>query len=226
MPSITGGMAIVDARIITPVELATARAGLIVPEIGSISRVGAVGEILGTVKVAIPGPVEAVIDIVSTVDIISTVGTVNVVGSISDGKLTSSIVGGSIAHIGYVGTIGTIMYGAAGGAGIVQNVAYYHEIASLSPSTVSGTYISESFDAILYPGGIGFSVAAIGGPINLYYQYSQDATVFRNVAAFTLQSGDLDDRIYLPTRRYWRLMAVNTSTLSATIDRVISLYPL
>ena len=110
-----------------------------------------------------------------------------------------------------------------------DEIKYTTIIASLSPSTVSGTFVSESVDAKFYAGGIGFSIAYISGEPNVsgtvLIENSYDNSAFRAIATITIPSGAQDDRVYSPTRRYWRFTAVNPSTLSATLEAIISQLP-
>lgn len=203
MPSLTGGIVLVGSRILVPADAATARPGFYIPWVASITEIAAVKEITGTVKVEIPEAVEAVVDVVSTV------GEVHTVGAVQSGRLDA------VDHVGYVGTIGTIP----------ASINYFEITAVLDPES---EYVSDAFDASKFPGGIGFSIAyASGGlvPARVYYQNSYDGTVFRTVGTVVIPDGGQDDRVFSPTRPYWRFVVVNASNLQATINAVVSLMP-
>ncbi|MEM2233818.1 MAG: hypothetical protein QXP81_09815 [Nitrososphaerota archaeon] len=135
MPSITGAQIITGARILVPVDLATARGGLTIAGVATIER------IMGTVSVSIPGPVEAVLDVISTVgtivsgalNLVERVGSISgglvhriegvaTVGTVVEGKVTASVSGGAVDRVGsiasgllnqveYVATVGSIVEG-------------------------------------------------------------------------------------------------------------------
>jgi hypothetical protein len=158
------------------------------------------------------------------------------------GEVTATIAGtvvtsvGRIDQVGTVGIIGSIVttstlpvsVGETATVVIRDQIVYTIILASLSPSTVSGTFISPSVDALFYPGGVGFSIAYIGQPgisATVLVQNSIDNTLFRTVTTVSISPGDQIDAVFVPTRRYMRFTAINYSTLSATIDGVISLLP-
>ncbi|MEM1557973.1 MAG: hypothetical protein QXI11_07975 [Thermoproteota archaeon] len=252
MPSITGGVVLTGARIMLPIDAATARSSFYIPLISTINYIGDVG---GTVKVSIPGPVEAILDVVSTVGTITSgkitasisSGVIDRVGTIISGNLVASITGGVLDNLKYVGTVGTVVSGkftASITSGVLDYVEtvkhlfsvstigtiplkidYSQIIASLEPNS---EYVSDSFDSSYFPGGIGFSISYIAGEnvsATILYQNSYDNVAFRTVGSVVIPNNGQDDRVFSPTRPYWRFIAVNPSMLSATIDAVISRMP-
>ncbi|MEM4006100.1 MAG: hypothetical protein QXT92_00380 [Nitrososphaerota archaeon] len=252
MPSITGGVVLTGARIMLPIDAATARSSFYVPLVSTISYIGSVG---GTVKVSIPEPVEAVLDVVSTIGTITSgkivasisSGVLDRVGTIMSGNLAASITGGVLDNLRYVGTVGTVMSGrftASITSGILDYIGtikhvfsvstigtiplkidYLQIIASLGPKS---EYISNSFDSSYFPGGIGFSISYIAGEnvsATIFYQNSYDNITFKTVGSVAIPNNCQDDRVFSPTRPYWRFVAINPSAFSATIDAVISLMP-
>jgi len=230
MPAITGGVVIAQTRIIMPTDLATARPGLLVPVTGTITAnvdtVNTVGNIqnVGTVN---------------TVRNVQNVDTVNTIRNIESGNITASVSAGVLDVVQYTGTVDVIGSLITSGSlpviisepatvVIRDQIVYTTILASLSPSTVSGTFISPSVDALYYPGGVGFSIAYIAGQnvtATALIQNSRDDTLFRTVATAPIARLSQYDAVFSPTRRYMRFIAVNYSTLSATIDAVISLMP-
>jgi hypothetical protein len=218
MPAITGGVVIAQTRIIMPTDLATARPGLLVPVTGTIT---------------------ANVDTVDTVGNIQNVDTVDTVGNIESGNITASISAGVLDRVRYTETVdvigslqtsGTLPVSVMEPATVVirDQIVYTIILASLSPLTVSGTFISPSVDALYYPGGVGFSIAYIAGQnvtATALIQNSIDNTLFRTVATAPIARLSQYDAVFSPTRRYMRFIAINYSTLSATIDAVISLMP-
>jgi len=219
-------------------------------EVGMVERVITVATV-GTIA---SGRVTASVSsgIVNRVDTVSTVTTVTNVGTIVEGKITASVSsgavdrvgslsGGVLDHVRHVGTIGTIRHvGTVAVIGSLMTsgtlpvvvrgrVDYSTILALLSPSTVSGTFTSPSVDALYYPGGVGFSIAYIGGEpaisATVLIQNSMDNTLFRTVGTITIPPGSQHDSRHIPTRRYWRFIAINYSTLESTIDAAISLLP-
>jgi len=149
---------------------------------------------------------------------------VGTVSYLSGGSLTASICGGSLDYVGTVGVVATLL----GTLPVVRRdaVSYTVVVASLAPGA---SFSSGAFDAIGYPGGIGFSVAYIGGVSTIagtiLYENSRDGISFRPVATVAVYPGQQDDRVFSPTRRYWRFTAVNPSTVEATVEAVVSLMP-
>ena len=208
-----------------------------VNRVGSISS-GVVDQarFVGTVGTIVEGKVTASVSS-GVVDQARYIGTV---GTIVEGKVTASLSSGVVDLARYVGTIGVVGSLSTSGTlpvsvqGSVQayirdQIVYSTIVASLSPSTVSGTYTSPSVDALYYPGGVGFSIAYIGGEpavsATILIQNSIDNVTYRNVATIPISPDGQYDSVYSPTRRYWMFTAVNPSTLSATIDAVIALLP-
>jgi hypothetical protein len=207
-----------------------------VNRVGSISS-GVVDQarFVGTVGTIVEGKVTASVSS-GVVDQARYIGTV---GTIVEGKVTASLSSGVVDLARYVGTIGVVGSLSTSGTlpvsvqGSVQayirdQIVYSTIVASLSPSTVSGTYVSPSVDALYYPGGVGFSIAYIGPSgvsATVLIQNSIDNVTYRNVATIPISPGGQYDYVYSPTRRYWMFTAVNPSTLSATIDAVIALLP-
>jgi hypothetical protein len=218
MPAITGGVVIAQTRIIMPTDLATARPGLLVPVTGTIT---------------------ANVDTVNTVGNIQHVETVETVRNIRSGNITASVSAGVLDVVRYTGTVDVIgslitsgslpvIISESATVVIRDQIVYTTILASLSPSTVSGTFISPSVDALYYPGGVGFSIAYIAGQnvrATVLIQNSIDNTLFRTIATVPIATLSQYDAVFSPTRRFMRFTAVNYSTLSATIDAVISLMP-
>lgn len=155
------------------------------------------------------------------------------------GQTTTSVLAGVLNQVDYVETVdvvgslitsGTLPVSVSEPATVVirDQIVYTTILASLSPSTVSGTFISPSVDALYYPGGVGFSIAYIAEEnvtATVLIENSIDNTLFRTVATAPIDTLSQYDAVFSPTRRYMRFTAVNYSTLSATIDAVISLLP-
>jgi len=213
----------------------------------------------GAVTASIPGGVLDAIGTIGTIQsgnitasvasgALQHVGTVDLVGSIAEGKVMASIIGGTLESIGVVGSLQTsgtlpviiaqskiqVPVDIQGYAATIpvfrrDEIIYTTIIASLSPSTVSGTFTSTTIDAQYYAGGIGFSIAYLGGESGVsgtvLIENSYDQTNFRPIATIAIGPGEQDDRVYSPTRRYWRFTAVNPSTLAATIEAIISQLP-
>lgn len=208
----------------------------------TVNRVGSItsgvvdqARFVGTIGTIVGGKVTASVSS-GVVDQARYVGTV---GTIVEGKVTASLSSGVIDLARYVGTVGVVGSLSTSGTlpvsvqGSVQayirdQIVYSTIVASLSPSTVSGTYVSPSVDALYYPGGVGFSIAYIGPSgvsATILIQNSIDNVLYRPVATAVIPSGNQYDAVFSPTRRYMNFVAVNPSTLSATIDAVISLLP-
>ena len=144
---------------------------------------------------------------------------IGTIGNIQGGVIDQTRYVGTVDQTGFIGTIGTIQ----------TQIEYTSIVASLSPATVSGTFISSSFDSSRHVGGIGFSIAYIGGETGvsgtIYFENSIDNTNFRTVGSVAIPPGGQDDRVFSPTRPYWRFTAINPSTLAATIEAVIARMP-
>jgi hypothetical protein len=198
---------------------------------GVIDRVGQVGT-LGLLDVVNRlGSISAgIIDQARYVGTLGTIQAGNVTASISSGVLDQARYVGTVDVVGSLRTSGTLPVEVRTPATVVirDQIIYSTIVASLSPSTVSGTFISPSVDALYYPGGVGFSIAYIAGQnvtATVLIQNSIDNTLFRTRATVPIATLSQYDAVFSPTRRYMRFTAINYSTLSATIDAVISLLP-
>jgi len=237
---ITGFAVISGARILVPTQLATIEAGVALPVVGTLD----LAVELATIGTIVSGAMTASI----SGGVFDALGTVDLVGSVAEGKVTASIIGGTLESVGVVGSLQTsgtlpveiaqskipVPVNIQGYAATIpvfrrDEIVYTTIIASLSPSTVSGTFISTTIDAQYYAGGVGFSVAYLGGESGVsgtvLIENSYDQINFRPIATIAIGPGEQDDRVYPPTRRYWRFTAVNPSTLSATIEAIISQLP-
>jgi hypothetical protein len=208
----------------------------VVDKIGSIlSGVLDLARHVGTIGTISSGNITASVSS-GVVDQARYVGTI---GTIAEGKITASVSDGVLGLVRYAGTVdvigslktsGTLPVSVREPATVVirDQIVYTTILASLSPSTVSGTFISPSVDALYYPGGVGFSIAYIAGEnvtATTLIENSIDNTLFRTVATAPIATLSQYDAVFSPTRRYMRFTAINYSTLSATIDAVISLMP-
>jgi hypothetical protein len=213
--------------VITTGTVGTLRSGNVTASVSSgvVDRIGSI--------------LSGVLDLTRYVGTIGTISSGNVTASVSSGKITASVSGGVLDLARYVGTVdvigslktsGTLPVSVREPATVVirDQIVYSTILASLSPSTVSGTFISPSVDALYYPGGVGFSIAYIAGQnvtATALIQNSIDNTLFRTIATAPIARLSQYDAVFSPTRRFMRFTVVNYSTLSATIDAVISLMP-
>jgi hypothetical protein len=237
MPAITGGVVIAQTRIIMPTDLATARPGLLVPVTGTITanvdRVNTIGNIQNVDRVNTIGNIQNV-DTVDTVRNVQNVETVETVENVQNVETVETV--RNVQNVETVDVIGSLI--TSGSLPVIisepatvvirDQIVYTTILASLSPITVSGTFISPSVDALYYPGGVGFSIAYIAGQnvtATALIQNSRDNTLFRTIATAPIARFSQYDAVFSPTRRYMRFIAINYSTLSATIDAVISLLP-